>query len=179
MNGILGPGIFLAQFLRDEPPYNDIKTLAPWAARLGYKGLQIPTWDRRVFDLEQAAASQAYCDDFRSLLADCGLCVTELCAALQGQVLALHPAYERMFDAFYPSGLSGTARSPSGRPRGCARSSPRGPARLRRRSPSFPADSPGRWPIPGRSARRESSKRLSRNWPGAGGRCWMRRRTRG
>jgi sugar phosphate isomerase/epimerase len=109
MNGILGPGIFLAQFLRDEPPYNEIKTLAPWAAHLGYKGLQIPTWDRRVFDLDVAAASQAYCDDFRAQLAGYGLCVTELCAALQGQVLALHPAYERMFAAFYPSGLKGTA----------------------------------------------------------------------
>lgn len=109
MNGILGPGIFLAQFLRDEPPYNDIRTLAPWAARLGYRGLQIPTWDRRVFELEVAATSQAYCDDFRSKLANYGLCVTELCAALQGQVLALHPAYERMFDAFYPSGLNGAA----------------------------------------------------------------------
>ncbi len=107
MNGILGPGILLAQFLRDEPPYNDIKTLAPWAALLGYKGLQIPTWDKRVFDLEQAAASQAYCDDYREQLGESGLCVTELCGALQGQVLALHPAYERMFDAFYPSGLSG------------------------------------------------------------------------
>ena len=109
MNGIRGPGILLAQFLRDEPPYNDIKTLAPWAASLGYKGLQIPTWDKRVFDLEQAAASQAYCDDYREQLGESGLCVTELCGALQGQVLALHPAYERMFDAFYPSGLSGTA----------------------------------------------------------------------
>jgi sugar phosphate isomerase/epimerase len=109
MNGILGPGILLAQFLRDEPPYNDIKTLAPWAAQLGYKGLQIPTWDLRVFDLAKAAVSQAYCDDYRSMLADCGLCVTELCGALQGQVLALHPAYERMYDAFYPSGLSGKA----------------------------------------------------------------------
>jgi sugar phosphate isomerase/epimerase len=111
MNGILGPGLFLAQFLRDQPPYDDLKRLVPWAARLGYKGLQIPTWDRRVFGLEEAAASQAYCDDFRSLLADHGLCVTELSAALQGQVLALHPAYEPLFEAFYPRGLRGAAIS--------------------------------------------------------------------
>ncbi len=111
MNGMLGPGLFLAQFLREEPPYNDMATLAPWAARLGYRGLQIPAWDPRVFNLAQAARSQAYCDDLRSRLAEHGLSVTELCAALQGQVLALHPAYERMFDAFYPQGLSGRAIS--------------------------------------------------------------------
>jgi sugar phosphate isomerase/epimerase len=107
MNAIRGPGIFLAQFLRDEPPHDDIGTLAPWAAGLGYKGLQIPTWDRRVFDLGVAAGSQAYCDDYQVRLADHGLCVTELCAALHGQVLAMHPAYDRMFDAFYPKGLRG------------------------------------------------------------------------
>jgi sugar phosphate isomerase/epimerase len=111
MNSIQGPGIFLAQFLRDTPPFNDIKTLAPWAARLGYRGLQIPTWDKRVFDLDQAASSQAYCDDYKAMLVPHGLVVTELCSALQGQVLAVHPAYEALFEAFYPPGLSGSART--------------------------------------------------------------------
>jgi sugar phosphate isomerase/epimerase len=111
MNAIQGPGIFLAQFLRDVPPYNDIRTIAPWAASLGYRGLQIPTWDRRAFDLDQAAASQAYRDDYRLLLAGHGLVVTELCSALQGQVLAMHPAYERLFESFHPPGLSGRSRT--------------------------------------------------------------------
>ena len=111
MSTIQGPGIFLAQFLRDAPPFNDIRTLAPWAAKLGYRAVQIPTWDRRVFDLESAAASQDWCDDYRGMLAAHGLVVSELCSALQGQVLAVHPAYERLFEAFHPPGLSGTSRT--------------------------------------------------------------------
>ena len=106
-----GPGIFLAQFLRDDPPFNEIRTIARWAADKGYKGLQIPTWDSRVFDLDQAAESKGYCDDYRGMLAELGLEPTELAAYLQGQVLAVHPAYEVMFEAFHPPGLSGDART--------------------------------------------------------------------
>src|SRR3954451_17563125 len=109
MNSIQGPGIFLAQFMRDHPPYNDIRTLAPWAASLGYKGLQLPAGDPRVLDIDKAAVSQAYCDDYRAMLAGHGLVVTELNAALQGQVLAIHPAYEPMFDWCHPPGLRGAA----------------------------------------------------------------------
>jgi sugar phosphate isomerase/epimerase len=109
MAGIRGPGIFLAQFLRDEHPYHAMDAMARWAAALGYKGVQIPTWDFRVFNLEEAAESQSYCDDLRSTLADNGIDLTELSAAIHGQLLAVHPSYERLFDTFYPSGLSGQA----------------------------------------------------------------------
>jgi sugar phosphate isomerase/epimerase len=109
MNAIQGPAIFLAQFMRDHPPYNDIRTLAPWAASLGYKGLQLPAGDPRVLDIDKAATSQAYCDDYRAMLAGHGLVVTELNAALQGQVLAIHPAYEPMFDWCHPPGLRGAS----------------------------------------------------------------------
>jgi sugar phosphate isomerase/epimerase len=102
-----GPAVFLAQFLRDTPPYNHIDTLARWASSFGYKGLQIPAWDRRALDLDQAAGSKAYCDDYRAALAQHGLVVTEINASLQGQVLAMHPAYESMFQPFYPPGLGG------------------------------------------------------------------------
>ncbi|HXK60416.1 MAG TPA: sugar phosphate isomerase/epimerase family protein, partial [Acidobacteriota bacterium] len=104
-----GPAIFLAQFLRDTPPYNCIETLAAWAANLGYKGVQIPTWDPRVFDLDRASESQAYCDAYRELLEKHGLTVTELNTSLQGQVLAMHPVYAGLFQPFYPEGLSGSA----------------------------------------------------------------------
>ena len=57
MKTIQGPAIFLAQFLGDEPPFDSLEHLAQWAAGLGYKGLQLPTAPR-LFDLEQAAASQ-------------------------------------------------------------------------------------------------------------------------
>ena len=111
MAGIQGPAIFLAQFLRDEPPYNNIKSIGEWVAGLGFEGVQIPTWDPRVFDLNQAAVSRAYCEDYRGMLAERGLAPTELSGHLQGQVLAIHPAYEEMFQPFYPEGLRDKERT--------------------------------------------------------------------
>jgi len=99
MKTIRGPAIFLAQFMGDEAPFDTLEHLAAWAAGLGYKGLQLPT-DPRLFDLEQAAASQQYCDDVAALLARHGLQVTELSTHLQGQLVAVHPAYDTLFDAF-------------------------------------------------------------------------------
>lgn len=110
MKAIKGPGIFLAQFLRDTEPYNSLECIGKWAAGLGYKGVQIPTWDKRVIDLGQAAESQAYCDDLKGSLDDLGLEITELAAHLQGQVLAIHPAYETAFAPFYPEGLDDAGR---------------------------------------------------------------------
>jgi sugar phosphate isomerase/epimerase len=108
---IQGPAIFLAQFLRDEPPYDNIQSIGQWVAGLGYKGVQIPAWDRRVIDLDRAAESRAYCDDYRGLLRGMGLEITELAGYLQGQVLAVHPAYEVLFEGFHPPGLRGKART--------------------------------------------------------------------
>lgn len=106
MKTIQGPAIFLAQFLGDEPPFDTLEHLAQWAAGLGYKGLQLPTAPR-LFDLEQAAASQQYCDDVIALLARHGLQVTELSTHLQGQLIAVHPAYDVLFDGFAPEHVKG------------------------------------------------------------------------
>ena len=111
MASIKGPAIFLAQFMRDEAPYNDIETIGEWVAGLGYKGVQLPTWDARVIDLDEAAASKIYCDDYRGMLGERGLEPTELSGHLQGQVLAIHPAYETMFQPFYPDGLKDRERA--------------------------------------------------------------------
>ena len=106
MKTIQGPAIFLAQFLGDEAPFDSLEHLAQWAAGLGYKGLQLPTAPR-LFDLEQAAASQQYCDDVKTLLARHGLQVTELSTHLQGQLIAVHPAYDALFDGFAPEHVRG------------------------------------------------------------------------
>ena len=106
MQTIKGPGIFLAQFLRDEPPYNTLEGITKWVSGLGYSGVQIPTWDARIFDLEKAASSKAYCDDYKGILDENGLECCELASYLQGQVLAMHPAYAEMFQPFYPKDLS-------------------------------------------------------------------------
>jgi len=110
MSPIKGPAIFLAQFLRDEAPHNSMQAMGEWVAGLGYKGIQIPP-DPRLFDLDTAATSQTYCDEFRGTLKELGLEPTELSGHLFGQVLALHPAYEELFQAFYPEGLRGKERS--------------------------------------------------------------------
>lgn len=95
-----GPAIFLAQFAGDEAPFNSLQTMARWAAGLGYKGIQIPTWDSRLFDLRQAAESQDYCDEVAGMCSDAGVEITELSTHLQGQLVAVHPAYDELFDAF-------------------------------------------------------------------------------
>ncbi|WP_417668023.1 sugar phosphate isomerase/epimerase family protein [Roseibium sp.] len=109
MKTMKGPGLFLAQFAGDAPPFNSLEAIADWAAGLGYKGLQIPTFDGRLFDLEKAAASQGYCDDIKGMLADKGLEVTELSTHLQGQLVAVHPAFNEAFDAFAPPAVHGNA----------------------------------------------------------------------
>jgi len=107
MKTLKGPGIFLAQFASDEAPFNSLPEIARWASSLGFVGVQIPSNDRRLFDLEQAAASTAYCDDIIGTLAGHGLQVTELSTHLQGQLVASHPAYDRLFDGFAPAELRG------------------------------------------------------------------------
>jgi sugar phosphate isomerase/epimerase len=102
-----GPGIFLAQFAGDAAPFNSLDSIAAWAASLGYKGIQIPTPDARLFDLATAAESKAYCDDLSGMLAGHGLCITELSTHLQGQLVAVHPAYDQLFDGFAPPALRG------------------------------------------------------------------------
>ena len=105
-----GPGLFLAQFLADEPPYDSLEHISAWAASLGYRGVQIPTWDTRVLDLPLASESQDYCDEQVGIVAEHGMEVIELASYLQGQVMAMHPAYERLFQPFYPDRLSDTER---------------------------------------------------------------------
>ena len=99
MKTIKGPAIFLAQFAGDQAPFNSLASIAKWAADLGYLGVQIPSWDGRLFDLEKAAESDAYCDEIKGTLADAGVEVTELSTHLQGQLVAVHPAYDDGFDA--------------------------------------------------------------------------------
>lgn len=102
-----GPAIFLAQFLGDEAPFNTLDDILQWAASLGYKGIQIPTWDKRCIDLERAATSQDYCDELLDKFAGYGLEITELSTHLQGQLVAVHPAYDQMFDGFAPEETHG------------------------------------------------------------------------
>ncbi|MEC5320443.1 sugar phosphate isomerase/epimerase [Brenneria populi subsp. brevivirga] len=107
MKTIKGPGIFLAQFIGERPPFNTLDGLAAWAASLGYKALQIPCNHPHIFDLEKAAASQTYCDEIIGKLAAHGLTIGELSTHLEGQLIAVHPAYDLAFDGFAPKSVRG------------------------------------------------------------------------
>ncbi len=99
-----GPGIFLAQFIGEAPPFDRLESLGKWAADLGYVGVQLPT-EPKLFDLERAATSQTYCDDIAGRLREAGVAITELSTHLQGQLVAVHPAYAPQFAAFAPTEL--------------------------------------------------------------------------
>jgi sugar phosphate isomerase/epimerase len=100
MKTIRGPGLFLAQFAGDTAPFNSWKAITAWAAECGYVGVQIPSWDARLFDLDKAAASKDYCDEVKGVASESGLAITELSTHLQGQLVAVHPAYDAAFDGF-------------------------------------------------------------------------------
>ncbi|NOZ32244.1 MAG: sugar phosphate isomerase/epimerase [Alphaproteobacteria bacterium] len=111
MNTIKGPAIFLAQFAADTAPFNSLEAICGWAAGLGYKGVQIPTWDKRLIDLERAASSKTYCDEIAGVVAQHGMEITELSSHLQGQLVAVHPAYDLAFDGFCPEQARGNPKA--------------------------------------------------------------------
>ncbi|MEM6637991.1 MAG: sugar phosphate isomerase/epimerase [Pseudomonadota bacterium] len=100
MKTIKGPALFLAQFAGDDAPFNSWDAITKWAADCGYKGVQVPSWDDRLIDLAKAAESKDYCDEFKGVAAANGIEVTDLSTHLQGQLVAVHPAYDDAFDGF-------------------------------------------------------------------------------
>jgi sugar phosphate isomerase/epimerase len=111
MKTIKGPALFLAQFAGDTAPFNSWKSITQWAADCGYVGVQVPSWDGRLFDLEKAASSKAYCDEFKGVARDAGIEVTELSTHLQGQLVAVHPAYDTQFDGFAAPSVRGNPKA--------------------------------------------------------------------
>ena len=111
MQTIKGPAIFLAQFAGDAAPFNTLAGISKWAADLGYVGVQIPSWDARLFDLGRAAASRDYCQEVLGILAANKLELTELSTHLQGQLVAVHPAYDKQFDGFAPAVVRGNPKA--------------------------------------------------------------------
>ena len=111
MQTMKGPALFLAQLAGDAEPFNSWPAITRWAADCGYEGVQVPSWDARLFDLDRAATSQTYCDEFRGTAADAGLTVTELSTHLQGQLVAVHPAYDTAFDGFAAPAVRGNPKA--------------------------------------------------------------------
>ena len=108
---IKGPGIFLAQFAGDAAPFNSFDSITRWAGSLGYKGVQIPSWDGRMIDLKKAAESKTYCDELKGVARKNGVEITELSTHLQGHLVAIHPAYDEAVDAFAPPQVHGNPKA--------------------------------------------------------------------
>ena len=110
MKTIKGPGIFLAQFVGDKEPFNNLKNIGEWASGLGYKAVQIPTWEDGLIDLKKASESKTYCDEIKGTVNETGMEISELSTHLQGQLVASHYAYDKMFDVFAPKTLRGNVK---------------------------------------------------------------------
>ena len=110
MKTIKGPGIFLAQFVGDKQPFNNLKNICEWASGLGYKAVQIPTWEEGLIDLKKASESKVYCDEIKGIVNETGMEISELSTHLQGQLVASHYAFDKMFDVFAPKTLHGNVK---------------------------------------------------------------------
>ncbi len=111
MKTIKGPAIFLAQFAGDDPPFNSLDSICRWVSGLGYKGVQIPSWDNRLIDLKQAAESKTYCDEVAEVVHSHGMEITEISTHLQGQLVAVHPVYDEAFDGFAVEEVRGNPKA--------------------------------------------------------------------
>ena len=111
MKTVKGPGIFLAQFVDNKAPFNSLEGMCKWASDLGYNGIQIPTWESFLIDLDKASESQTYCDELKGKINSYGLEITELSTHLQGQLVAVHPAYDLMFDNFAPDAVKNNPKA--------------------------------------------------------------------
>ncbi len=111
MSRMKGPAIFLAQFASVQKPFDNLADITRWAADLGYEGVQIPSWESSLIDLQRAAESRDYCDELKGICAASGVEITELSTHLQGQLIAVHPAYDELFDGFAPPALRGNPKA--------------------------------------------------------------------
>ncbi|SQC09125.1 inosose isomerase [Klebsiella pneumoniae] len=180
MKTIKGPGIFLAQFIGPQAPFNTLAGDSAVGRRPGVQALQIPCNHPAIFDVERAAASQTYCDEVSGILAEHGLVISELSTHLEGQLVAVHPAYDAAFDAFAPAALHG---DPQARQRWAVekvRQAAVASGRLGcRRTRPFPGRWHGPFFIRGRRTISRFWMRPLPSWPGAGGRCWTSSTSRG
>lgn len=107
---IKGPALFIAQFIGEEAPFNSLENICDWAIKIGFKGLQLPTSDTRFIDLKLAAESKNYAQEIKGKVNEAGLEITELSTHLQGQLVAVNPAFNRLFDGFAPAELQGNPK---------------------------------------------------------------------
>lgn len=111
MRTLKGPAIFLAQFAGDTAPFDTLDTICAWAAGLGYKGVQLPTWVQSFIDVEKAATSKTYADELKGRVNAHGLEITELSSHIIGQLVAVHPTFDTLSDGFAPAHVHGNPQA--------------------------------------------------------------------
>ena len=111
MKKIKGPAIFLAQFIGDKEPFNSLPSICKWVSDLGYKGIQLPAENLAVFDLDKAASSKDYCDEIKGIAKNFNLEITDIASHLTGQLVAVHPAYDTLFDGFAADEVKGNPKA--------------------------------------------------------------------
>ena len=65
-------------------------------------GIQLPIGNPDFIDVRKAAESKVYCDELKGHCSEFGIEITELSTHLEGQLIAVHPAYDKLFDSFAP-----------------------------------------------------------------------------
>jgi sugar phosphate isomerase/epimerase len=109
-----GPGIYLAQFAGDNAPFDSWDAITRWAGQHGFKGVQIPSWDGRLFDLQRAAESRTYCDEVKGIAKANGVEVTELGHPSAGPACRGAPGLRRRFRRIRPGrGARQPVRAPA------------------------------------------------------------------
>jgi sugar phosphate isomerase/epimerase len=103
---ILGPGLFISQFIGAAPPFNTLGGLAGWAKELGFKALQVPVSDQRLRDLV-GLSDKDVISKIESVMSKAGLVVSEIAAQRAGALLAVHPAYDQTMDVLAGADVRG------------------------------------------------------------------------
>ena len=73
----------------------------------------MPIGNPDFIDVKKAAESQAYCDELKGHCSEFGIEITELSTHLEGQLIAVHPAYDKLFDSFAPEAVHNNSKARS------------------------------------------------------------------
>ena len=157
MKTIKGPAIFLAQFAGDDGAVQLAgRRSAAGPRRSATRACRSRPGTAGCSTSRRRPTAKTYCDEVKGIAREHGVEITELSTHLQGQLVAVHPAYDDGFDAFArAAGARQSEGAPGmgGRAGACAAPRPRSNLGLDGARRPSPARSPGPTSIPGRSAR--------------------------
>jgi len=107
MRTVRGSGVLLSQYAGDEPPFDTLPTISRWAHQCGFAAVQLPAHGGRFIDITKAAKSSSYCEEVKGQAAEAGLVLSDMVSHIQGQLCAVHPAYDALMDRLAPPQVRG------------------------------------------------------------------------